>query len=548
MTGAAGGPTAPGERSVAAGSNYGTISTGDDPRFVSIGSGELKSPEQVPCPAGLWNVPRRPSRVFVGRDTVMNEVAQTLASGTHGVIGQSVTGLGGVGKTEVALHHAHACRDRYTGVWWVGADSGANLTAGLAALAHRLAPATTVLPDDQAEAWAIGWLNHHDGWLLILDNVEEPGDIQALLGGVDGGRVLITTRRDIEWTSHGLIPIRLGTLTQAEAVQMLSERTGQDDRAAAAGIAAYLGCLPLALEQAAAYINHHRTSMAAYHDRLHDEQAGSLLAGMAPGQDAQRAVTRVWAVTLDALTATNPGAVEILRVLAWLAPDDIPRDLITALTNGDQTTADLALGLLASYSMITLDTATVSTHRLVQTVVRLTPPASQTTTDPSSQAIQLLNTAAPANPGGDPAGWPRWRDLLPHITTLTNHLPHSTDTALGRLLNETGVFERSQGLYQQAELHSTQALAITEAARGSEHPDVAVCLGNLAVSYSALGRAGEAVPLFRRALAITEAALGPEHPSVAIRLGNLAGSYRALGRAGEAVPLEQRALAITEAA
>ncbi|MFB9364493.1 NB-ARC domain-containing protein, partial [Actinoplanes nipponensis] len=480
MTRAADGPTASGERSAAAGVNYGNISTGDNARFMHLDPGALKSPEQVPPPAGLWNVPRRPSRVFVGRDQVMDDVAQALASGRRGVIGQSVAGLGGVGKTEVALHHAHACRERYTGVWWVGADSRTNLTAGLAALAHRLAPATTVLPDEQAEAWASAWLYHHDGWLLILDNVEDPGDIETLLGGVDSGRVLVTTRRDIDWTGYGLTPIRLSTLTQAEAVQMLCERTRQDDQTAAAGIADYLGYLPLALEQAAAYINHHHIPMAAYHDRLDDERAGQLLAGIAPGQNAQRAVTRVWALTLAALSTTNPIAVEILHVLAWLAPDDVPRDLITMLTDGDQTTADLALGVLASYSMATLDETTVSTHRLVQTVLRLTLPASQTTTDPSSQAIQLLNTAVPANPGGDPAGWPRWRDLLPHITALTNHLPHSTDTTLSRLLNETGVFERGQGLYQQAELHSTQALAITEAALGPEHPDVAISLGNLA--------------------------------------------------------------------
>jgi hypothetical protein len=111
----------------------------------------------------------------------MDDVAATLAAGAHGVIGQIVAGLGGVGKTEVALHHVHTCRDRYAGVWWAGADTRVNLTAGLAALAHRLVPATSVLPDEQAEAWATAWLHHHSGWLLVLDNVEEPGDVASFL-------------------------------------------------------------------------------------------------------------------------------------------------------------------------------------------------------------------------------------------------------------------------------------------------------------------------------------------------------------------------------
>lgn len=225
------------------------------------------------------------------------------------------------------------------------------------------------------------------------------------------------------------------------------------------------GCLPLALEQDAAYLNQHRIPTAAYRDRLR-EPAGGLLAGVAAGQDAQRAVTSVWTITLDALTTTDPVAVEILRVLAWLTPDDLPRDLIADLTGGDQTAADLALGLLASYSMITLDETTISVHRLVQAVLRRTTPAGRTTTDPKSQAARLLNTGVPDDPDSDPAGWPRWRDLLPHIIAL---------------------FERVQGRYGQGEIHSARALAIAEAPLGPRHPTVAASLGNLAVNY---GRPG----------------------------------------------------------
>ncbi len=198
------GPAASGDRSVAAEAIYGTVSTGDHARIVSLSPGAFPEPGQVPTPVGLWNVPRRPSRVFVGRDTVMDQVATLVEPGVSGVIGQSVAGLGGVGKTEVALHHVYQCRKRYAGVWWVTADTPANLTKGLAALSRRLVPATVVLPDEQAEAWAIAWLHQHDGWLLVLDNVDEPEHVLPLLSGVTAGSVLVTTRRDLEWQEHGL--------------------------------------------------------------------------------------------------------------------------------------------------------------------------------------------------------------------------------------------------------------------------------------------------------------------------------------------------------
>ncbi|MDG4762944.1 tetratricopeptide repeat protein [Solwaraspora sp. WMMD406] len=548
MTEPGGSRTASGDGSIAIGTNTGIANTGANPRFISLPPGALVSPEQVPAPVGLWNVPRRPSRVFVGRDQVMERVAAALAAGSSGVIGQSVAGLGGVGKTEVALHHAAASRSRYTGVWWVQADTRANLAAGLAGLARRLSPATWALTDEQAEAWATAWLHHHAGWLLVLDNVDDPADVAGLLGGVTSGHILVTTRRDIDWEDHGLTLIRIGVLDSADAVRMLFERTGQDDQAAAAGIAEYLGCLPLALEQAAAFIKLHRVPIADYRDRLRS-RPDDLLASAAPGQDAQRAVTRVWAITLDAIRATDTIAIDVLRVLAWLGPDDIPRDLVTRLTGGDQNAADTALGVLASYSMITLGESVVSVHRLVQSVLRADPAPTDATTDPSVRAIRVLADAAPDDPQTDLDGWPRWRSLLPHVVALAEYLPAShTNGTLGRLLNLAAMFLLAQGRPTDAVPLEQRALAITEAAYGPDHPDVATWLNNLAVSYSALGRPADAVPLQVRALAITEAAYGPDHPDVATWLNNLAVSYRDLGRPADAVPLQVRALAITEAA
>ena len=244
-----------------------------------------------------------------------------------GIVGQSVAGLGGVGKSELALHYAFEMRNSYTCIWWITADKPANVTKGLADIAGRLAPVLAYAPHEFAAHWATNWLQLHHGWLVVLDNVEDPADIDEFLAAAEGGHILVTTRRDIDWSAHGLIPVKLGMLTLPQAVDMLIARTGQADRAAAGRVAATLGCLPLALEQAAAYIKHHKETIAAYENRL-GKQLGRSLSEVAPGVKPERAISQVWNITLEALLTSDPGAVDLLNVLAWLAAEDIPRDLV----------------------------------------------------------------------------------------------------------------------------------------------------------------------------------------------------------------------------
>jgi hypothetical protein len=264
---------------------------------------------------------------FVGRGTELDALAGVLAAGS-GVIAQAVAGLGGVGKTELALRHAWACRDRYRLVWWVTADTPANIQAGLAALAYRLVPVLqTATTAEQAAGWAVGWLQTHPGALLLLDNVEQPADTQQLLGQLAGTHVLVTIRRDLGWQRFGLTPVRLGVLAPPAAADLLLELTGEADPDAAAGLAADLGHLPLALDQAAAYITQHRTTLAAYRHLLATDP-GRTLTTPAEGNPTDRAVARVWTLTRAAIDARLPLAGRLLDILAWLGPDLLPRDVL----------------------------------------------------------------------------------------------------------------------------------------------------------------------------------------------------------------------------
>ena len=158
----------------------------------------------------------------------------------------------------------------------------------------------------------------------MLDNVSDPADVEPLLGLLAGGHIVITTRRDTGWDQVA-DPVRLDVLDPGPAAALLTTRTGQDgaaDREAAAAVADELGRLPLALDQAAAYITQTRLPLEAYLRRLRQHPAAMYAA--AGGGQAQRTVARVWDITIDAIRARHPAGITLLRVLACYAPTRYP--------------------------------------------------------------------------------------------------------------------------------------------------------------------------------------------------------------------------------
>ncbi|MDX3231089.1 tetratricopeptide repeat protein [Streptomyces sp. ME19-01-6] len=510
------------------------------------------------------NLPTPDSAVFRGRDEAL-AVLMALPAAGAGVVAQSVRGLGGVGKSTLALQHARRFLAAGGGpVWWVDAESASKVTAGLAAMATALNPVHAGLPVDEAAQWAVVWLQGRTGWLLVLDNAEDPADLDPYLGRLTTGQVVITTRRDLPWRDLGT-PLRLNTLTPEAAVDVLRDITGSTDAAGLDRLADELGNLPLALQQAGAYLAQTRTPPGDYLAQLRQDPAGALAAS-APGDPQQRTIAQLWSVTLNAVQTADPHAVDLLRILAYCAPGPLPRNVLdTALET--RRTVDHALGVLAAYSMITLTETTVTVHRLVQTVIRATTPPTTPTLPPrgirrllprrtpsapphpSSTALALLRAAIPSASPEDVETWPAWQTLLPHIQAVVSY--DEIDDGhpdLAFVLGESTFHLWARGQATQALPLAERALTITEAVLGPNHPNTATRLNNLAATLSDLGRHTEALSLKERALTITEATLGPNHPDTALRLNNLAATLSDLGRHTEALSLEERALAITETA
>ncbi|WP_242909659.1 FxSxx-COOH system tetratricopeptide repeat protein [Actinomadura terrae] len=534
----------------------------------------LPRAEEVDPPRGAPSNLRFGTELFVGRVGELAELDAALA-GPGGAVVQAVHGLGGVGKSTLAARWARQRADAHVLTWWITADSPANITAGLAGLAGMLVPEMTrgtlaapgAVPVEERAVWARRWLTSHAGWLVVLDNVTDPGDVTELVAGAPAGRFLITSRLREGW--HDIVPalIELDVLSDSEALELLRGvlTAGRPTSGAGGGLSAgleggaelcaELGWLPLAVKQAGAFIRQAHLTPASYLELLRANPM-AMFDRAARGSDAERTIARIWRITLDTLAESIPLAGALLRVMAWWAPDAIPRTLLASITNQVGPFADpvglvTALGDLAAYNMITLGPETISVHRLVQAVARTPDPR-----DPHRQptdidtarhhATSLLKKAAPAD-FDDPVGWPTWRILLPHIDAMAEHTDPATDTTTtSHLLDGAASFLREQGAIARAITYYQRALAIDQRLHGPHHHNTLISRHNLASAYESVGDLGRAIPLYQETLADMERVLGGDHPGTLTTRNNLAGAYESVGDLGRAIPLYQETLADRE--
>jgi hypothetical protein len=364
----------------------------------------------VPVPEEVTGRPREPgladlrstlrprNDAFTGRGADLADLAD-LAAGPVGrvVLTQSLTGLGGVGKSALALEHAHRRYDsgEVDLAWWFTAEDRPVLLAAMAGLYDRL---TGTPGDKDAEAGAIAlrnWLEHAPyRWIVVFDNAE-PGTLDGILPADGTGQVIITSRAS-DWPGTATHPV--GTLPPDEAAGLLSRITGLPPGQDAEDLAAELGGLALAIEQAAAYIRQTHGTYADYLHALRDDPRTIYETDLA---HAESVTARVWRRSLSHVTGSTPEhpAATVLGVLSYLAPDDIPRQLLApdAVKDtpvlGDLTSVQVSVALarLADYSLITLDTDAIAVHRVIQHLTRLDAETRDMAVSYCSAAIGLLD-------------------------------------------------------------------------------------------------------------------------------------------------------------
>lgn len=535
----------------------------------------------APFPGALppiWTVPVPPNPHFQGRREELEALRRALVrTDDPGAPLQPlvVHGLGGVGKTQLVVQYAWQHQAQYDAVLWVEGDTPASLNANLAALSGILGLPESVATEEEVRRRAVlNWLRQNGRWLLVLDNVDTREAAEAALPLIQtlgmAGHVLITSRRS-EWSLH-VETRELDVLPEPDAVSFLLDRTRGIHRGGAAErtedairVARELGYLPLALEQATAYVRRHKLLFSGYLEKLAKARAEVLAhettGGTALGK-GRMSVASTWRITE---THLGDAARTLLRLIAFLAPEEVPRGLFSAahpsflnalekmnagaITRPSDIDAEtlIANGLaeLSEYSLIQLSPSQLSCHRLLISVQRefLEP---QTRRAWLELALRLVAAAAPRTPS-DVRTWSVWRPLRPHVAALIEHAEREDLFELTTyLMSQLATFLHGNALWTEAEPLMRGALAIGEKSHGNDHSAVAVLLNNLAQLLKATNRLDEAEPLMRRALAITETSRGNDHPTVATGLNNLALLLQDTNRLDEAEALMRRALAINE--
>jgi tetratricopeptide (TPR) repeat protein len=514
-------------------------------------------------PPPIWNVPHLRNPNFTGREQLLEDLRASLTAGHGAALTQTFAGLGGVGKTQMAAEYAYRFAPEYDLVWWLRSENATSLTADYAKLAIDLNLPEKDAPQQEVAVAAVRQkLRQLSKWLLIFDNANDSKDIKDFLPQGGGGHVIITSRNRA-WGGLGKV-VPVPVWERDESVTFLLKRSysekepSEQEKIAAGQLADELGDLPLALEQAGAYIEACGCSIVQYLELFRSRHEEMLRRGKS-SQEYPDTVATTWELSFQKVKEGSPAAADLLNLCAFLAPDDIPKELLVegakhvpqslAAAVQDPVACNDTLAVLRRYSLMEVADDALAVHRLVQAVVR-----DRLDKNGKEQwagaAVKIVNDAFPGEVQSAVENWPWCGRLLPHALTATGHAQviGLTSDPGGRLLNQAGLYLRIRAEFSEALKAHERALAIGEGIFGPNHPKVATAVNNLGDVLQDLGDLKGAKAHYERALAIDEAAYGPDHPEVATDVNNLGLVLQDLGDLAGAKAHYERALAIDEAA
>jgi tetratricopeptide (TPR) repeat protein len=511
--------------------------------------------EKEPPVSLIWNLPHNRNPNFTGRERLLDQLRSALSSGKSAVLIQATSGLGGLGKTQLAIEYAYRHAQDYRMVWWIKSEEPVKLADNYSEIAQALKLPEKDEIDQRVIIEAVKCrLGQDAGWLLIFDNAHGPAEVRDYLPPGGRGHILITSRNP-DWGGT-VQPLPVEVLNPEESVELLRKRTRQSDEEAAAALAGALGHLPLALEQARAYMEETGISLNDYL-KIFQESHQDLMRREISSTDYPSSVATTGEISFQRVQEKSPEAMDLLNLCAFLAPDDIPLEIIKdgakfipePLTWAvkDEIKFDDLIAALIRYSLIERDQDYISIHRLVQAVTR-NRMEEKNKKEWCEAAVQLVNSAF-RFASNDAQSWPLVARLLPHALEAAAHSEplKITSAEVGRLLHESALYLEIRAQLKEAKDIYKKALAVYEVIHGPEHPKVATVINHLGGVLQIQGNLEGAKAYFERALRIDEAAYGPEHPDLATVVNNLGMVLKALGDPEGAKAYFERALRIYEA-
>jgi CO dehydrogenase nickel-insertion accessory protein CooC1/tetratricopeptide (TPR) repeat protein len=500
-------------------------------------SAELRFPGTIPP---IWNVPAR-NADFTGRGATLEKLRDKLAGGGVAVVvAQALYGLGGVGKTQLALEYAHRFMAGYDLVWWVPSERADQISLALAELARKMGLQVGDNVAEAAEA-ALEELRRDSSphWLLIFDNADDPKQLEPYLP-TGAGHVLITSRNQ-GW-SHAAEPLEVDVFTRDESVAHLLRHVPKLDPADAHRVAEALGHLPLAVEQAGAWLEQTGMPARAYIEQLATESTRILSLNQPP--DYPMPVVATWNLSFDQLR--SPAAVRLLQILAFCSPGPISMDLLysdemnESLLPFDETlTEKLMLGRVirdvSRFALIKVDQGSNSLqiHRLVQAVIR-----SQMTEEEQREArheVHKILVGARPRQGetDDPANWSTYDIIWPHLEP--SQAEECADSRTRQLLIDWVRYQWKHGEFEYALSQANRLQNLWAQQLGPDHQQTLHLQTQMANVLRSVGRFADARDLDTYVLERQRAVLGADHPHALMTAGGLAADLRALGYFQEAL-------------
>jgi hypothetical protein len=516
--------------------------------------------------APMW-LPPRPAAV-VGREQMLEQMHEQLTAADQAVP-RVVTlhGIGGAGKTTLAVEYAYRHLAEMSMVWHFPAEEPVMLASEFSRLAGLLGVRGLAEGSDPVAAVHAALAARSVPWLLIFDNARDAESVASFLPPSGAGKVVITSQSPYWQVGQA---VEVPVLDAHTAAAFLMSRSAEQDQDAAADLAAELGRLPLALEQAAAYIVATGSTLENYLDLFRSRRKDLLARGGA--RRYGKTVATTWSLAFTQLYGHSPPAAALLQFLACCAPEPVPLGLLLRSPPGsdaqlppdlapplrplleDSLIANDAIADLRAFSLITFaGQGCVLMHRLVQAVTQDRMPADQVAAWRQA-AGELIEVALPADPSSPPA-WPAFASLLPHARALlsshssgraraANYVGHCGDYSAARdqsaaLLRAR---ERALGSGSPDTLTTRHDLACwtgmagnpagardqlaalipdAERALGTEHPDTLTARHDAAYWTGRAGAAAEARDLFATLLPVREKILGPEHPDTLMTRSSL---------------------------
>ncbi len=533
------------------------------------------SPSQEDSPS-FWNVPYSRNLFFTGREDILMRLRKAFLHKQQPIAiaqPQVISGLGGIGKTQTAVEYAYRYREHYEAVLWVRADSAELLNSDFLLIAALLnLPQRHEHEQELVVKAVLRWFNAHERWLLILDNADRLETVSTYIPMAGKGHVLLTTR--VHSTGTIAQRIELDTMEVEEGIFFLLRRSGllpgttssleavpEVLRNPAQAIVEAVDGLPLALDQAGAYIEETGCSLSDYltfyqsrRNRLLHMRGENVTGHPEP-------VATTWSLSFEKVERANPAAADLLRLCAFLHPDEISEAMIveepSALGSVLQPVAadafelNEAIGELRKYSLVKRDPEKkiLNVHRLVQAVLKESM-GKETHRVWAERVVRLVSRVFSDPRHWQLEDWSRYQAYMPHVYDCLDLIEQDRmlSAEAAQLLLRAGSYHIEQAHYREADRLTQQALTIYEQLFGSDHPEVAHSLEQLAWIYvmQRAGKAKQAESLYQRAIAFYEQAFGPNHPSTAECYNDLAILYGSQGKYEQAEQLHQHGLALRE--